>query len=141
MNCVGVRGKFRRHFFFECLESGVGVAGAEVGKDAARSRQHAPDFSSATIVFSKVGFSFCFAIASDFFFLLGDSLFEGRLEVLVLDLVERRQVVRKRAFSKKRVGGHVWIFFRWNWRRTMARAWPPDKALSGQSREGEWWRK
>jgi len=50
-------------------------------------------------VFSKLGFSVCFAMA-----------FEGRFEMLVLDPVERRQVIGKRAFSEQWVGGHVGFF-------------------------------
>jgi hypothetical protein len=48
-----------------------------------------------------------------FLFFLGDSLFKRRFEMLVLDLVERRQLVGKRAFSEKWVGGHVGFLIGW----------------------------
>src|SRR5207248_6413061 len=54
-----------------------------------------------------------------FFFLFSDSLFERRLEMLVLNLVERRKVERQCALGQERVGGgsHVWCFSGVAWRR------------------------
>jgi hypothetical protein len=92
-----VGGQFRRHLAVDRIQVVVGVGALQVreGRDTRASSW--PDFSIATMVLSKVGAAWLLAIASISSRLLAHADFEGRLEVLVLDLVEGRIVERQRA--------------------------------------------
>ena len=75
-------------------------------KNARRAVQHAARLSSATIVFSKVGFALLFAIASTSAICCFMPSSKRGLIVAVLDLVERRRVQRQRARAQKRTLRH-----------------------------------
>ena len=107
MNRVVVRGKFRRHFLLDLLHRRIGVAAPfRFEKMRSRGRAIRPIRSIATIVFSKVGFSGLAAIFSISFNSSAIPCSIAGREMLVLDLVERRKVIRQRAFGQQRICSH-----------------------------------
>ena len=124
MDRIGVRGKLRRHFLLDLLESRVGVSAGKVRKDAAGPAEKLARFLERD---DRVLEGRLLGLHRDrvgFLFFLGDPLLQRRLEMFVLDLVERRKLKGQRAFGEKRIGGGCGGHFcgrRGCWRRGLGR--------------------
>src|SRR2546421_4916118 len=105
MDRIGVRRKLRRHFLIDLLESRVGIGAGEVRKNAAGPAKKLARFLERD---DRVLEGRLLGLLRDrvgFLFFLGDPLLQRRLEMFVLDLVERRELIGQRAFRKQRIGG------------------------------------
>ena len=99
---------------------GIGVGRGEIRKrSGGRDRGAGPIFSSATIVFSKVGFSVCFAIASASFSSSAIPCSSAGWKCSSLILSKGGNLIRQRAFGEERIagrGGGHFLGRVWRWR-------------------------
>ena len=100
-----MRGKLRRHLLLNLLQSRIGVRPGEIGKDPASTIKELSHFLERDNRILESRFRRLFRDTFGFFLFLCDSLFERRLEMLVLDLVEGRQLIRQSAFNKEWIAG------------------------------------
>ncbi len=100
-----MRGKFRRHFFLDLLHRRVRVAGVQVREGAFGAiKQAAGAFQSDNGVIER-RFLGIVGDGADFLELLAHASHDRRGEMFVLDFIERRNSIRKRALRKQRVIG------------------------------------
>ena len=105
MDRIRVRGKLRRHFFLDFLQSGIGVGPGEIRKDPAGAIEELAHFlerddrvlEGRLLRLLRDGFGFLL--------FLRDPLLQRRLEMLVLDLVEGRHLIGQSAFREERIAG------------------------------------
>lgn len=102
-NGVAVRGKFWRHLFLDFLNVGIGVRGSQIAEKTMNAREQlSGTFEGNDRILEGRSFR---AIGNlvHFFQRLFHSSFQRRREVLVLDAIERRELIRQRAFSQERI--------------------------------------
>ena len=111
MDGVAVGRQLWRHFFVDFLQPGIGVAGVEIGERALGAIERATGALERDhgVLERRLLGIVCDCV--DFLELVAHASFHRRDKMLVFDLVERRQVIRQRAFFEQRIidwigGGH-----------------------------------
>ena len=100
-------GQLRREISLEFLEGGIGQRGGENAEGGARAVEQLAGALHGDDGVLEGGGGGIVGDGLVFLQILGHALVEGGGEMLVLDLLERRQVIGQRARRKQRVRGGV----------------------------------